>query len=148
MKLFIALCALLAVAVAYDYHQAANSYIPILHSESYHGHDGSFRHGYETANGISVQEQGYVKNAGAGKDHESNVVQGSYSYVNPHGEQVSVSYTADENGFRAHGSHIPTPPPIPKALVEAYAKAGASLLGGHGDVVYSKPLPLAYSHYG
>lgn len=137
--------ALLAVAVAFDYHQVEHKHIPIVHSESFHGHDGSFKHEYESANGISVQEQGYVKNAG-NKDHAANVVHGSYSYVDPHGVPVSVSYSADENGFQAHGSHIPTPPPLPKELVEAYAKAG-SHPESHADVHYSKPEPISYKHY-
>lgn len=125
---FITLSALLAVAFAieykHDYHTVEHKHIPIVHSESFHGHDGSFKHGYQSGNGIQVQEQGYVKNGGA-KEGETNVVHGSYSYVDPHGQQVSVSYTADENGFHASGSHIPTPPPLPKALVDAYAKAGS-----------------------
>ncbi|XP_055533729.1 endocuticle structural glycoprotein SgAbd-2-like [Wyeomyia smithii] len=145
MKLFITLSTLLATVLAIEYHHVEHKHIPIVHSESYHGHDGSFKHGYESGNGISVQEQGYVKNAGAGKDHETNVVHGSYSYVDPHGVPVSVSYTADENGFQAHGSHIPTPPPLPKALVEAYAKAG-SHPDSHSEVQhYSKP--DLYKHY-
>ncbi|XP_065087153.1 cuticle protein CP14.6-like [Ochlerotatus camptorhynchus] len=144
MKLFITLSALLAVAVAVEYHHVEHKHIPIVHSESYHGHDGSFKHGYESANGISVQEQGYVKNNG-GKEN-ANVVHGSYSYVDPHGVPVSVSYTADENGFQAKGSHIPTAPPLPKALVEAYAKAG-SHPESHSDVHYSQPEPASYKHY-
>ncbi|KXJ81755.1 endocuticle structural glycoprotein SgAbd-2 [Aedes albopictus] len=144
MKLFITLSALLAVAVAVEYHHVEHKHIPIVHSESYHGHDGSFKHEYESANGISVQEQGYVKNAGD-KEHATNVVHGSYSYTDPHGVPVSVSYSADENGFQAHGSHIPTAPPLPKALVEAYAKAG-SHPESHAEVHYSKPEPH-YKHY-
>ncbi|XP_053688197.1 endocuticle structural glycoprotein SgAbd-2-like [Sabethes cyaneus] len=148
MKLFIAFSAFLAVAVAvsvaFDYHQLEQKHVPILHSESYHGHDGSFKHSYESGNGISVQEQGFVKNAGAGKDHESNVVQGSYSYVDPHGVPISVKYIADEHGFRAEGAHLPTPPPVPKELVEAYAKA-ASYPSSHGDEYhYSKPEVYKY----
>ncbi|XP_055526787.1 endocuticle structural glycoprotein SgAbd-2-like [Wyeomyia smithii] len=145
MKLFITFFALLAAAMAYDYYQLEQKHVPILHSESYQGQDGSFKHSYESGNGILVQEQGYVKNAGAGKDHESNVVQGSYSYVDPNGAPISVKYFADENGFHAEGAHLPTPPPVPKALVEAYAKA-ASYGGSHGNEFhYSKP--EAYNYY-
>lgn len=60
-----------------------------------------------------MQESGYIKNLGV-KDAETQVAQGSYSYTGPDGIPVSISYTADENGFQAFGSHIPTPVPLPK----------------------------------
>ncbi|XP_055604014.1 endocuticle structural glycoprotein SgAbd-2-like [Uranotaenia lowii] len=144
MKSFIVLSTLLVAAMAVEYHHQEHKHIPIVHSESYHGHDGSFKHGYESANGISVKEQGFVKNSG-NKDHETNVVHGSYSYVDPHGVPVSVSYTADENGFHAEGSHIPTPPPLPKPLVEAYAKAG-SHPKSHDDDHHHHQQPHHYQH--
>ncbi|XP_019548508.3 endocuticle structural glycoprotein SgAbd-2-like [Aedes albopictus] len=125
MKLFIALFALVAlVAAGGDHYEEHKQHIPIVHSELVQSNDGTFKFGYESANGIVAQEAGHVKNFGS-KDHEANFAQGSYSYVDPHGEVVSVSYVADENGFQAHGSHIPTPPPLPKELVEAYAKVGS-----------------------
>lgn len=121
---FIALSALLVVAAAGGEHYVEHKHIPIVHSELIQSNDGNFKYGYESGNGIVVQEEGHVKNFGS-KDHEANVAHGSYSYIDPHGVPVSVSYVADENGFQAHGSHIPTPPPLPKELVEAYAKAGS-----------------------
>lgn len=39
------------------------------------------------------------------------VMQGSYSYTGPDGILYTITYIADENGFRAEGAHIPTPPP-------------------------------------
>jgi hypothetical protein len=73
---------------------------------------------YETGNGIVAQEQGYLKNAGQ-KDLEAQVATGSYSYTGPDGVLYTVTYTADENGFRAEGAHLPTPPPIPEAIARA-----------------------------
>lgn len=48
------------------------------------------------------------------------VAQGSYSYTDPDGNQISVTYTADdEGGFKAQGAHLPTPPPIPANIQKA-----------------------------
>lgn len=48
----------------------------------------------------------------------------SYSYYSPEGELISVTYTADENGFQPQGDHLPTPPPIPEGT---HIKPGFSL---------------------
>merc|ERR1711936_1273814 len=39
------------------------------------------------------------------------LVSGSYSFFTPEGELVEMQYTADENGYHASGSHMPTTPP-------------------------------------
>jgi len=57
------------------------------------------------------------------KSDSSVVRSGSYSYTAADGTPISVSWTADENGFRATGSHLPTPPPVPAELVEAIRTA-------------------------
>ena len=41
---------------------------------------------------------------------------GSYTYTAPDGSIITVTYTADEQGFRAQGAHLPTPPPIPAEI--------------------------------
>lgn len=40
------------------------------------------------------------------------MVQGSYSYTGPDGKVYTVNYIADENGYRAEGAHLPTPPAV------------------------------------
>lgn len=59
---------------------------------------------YETSNGIAAQEEGQLKNAGT--ENEAIAVHGSYSWVAPDGQQYTVHYVADENGFRPEGAHL------------------------------------------
>jgi hypothetical protein len=73
---------------------------------------------YETGNEIVAQENGFVKNFGV-PEQEIQVAQGSYSYTAPDGTRITLSYTADENGFVPVGDHLPTPPPVPEAIQRA-----------------------------
>lgn len=68
---------------------------------------------YATSNGIQQEESGHLKNA------DTSEVHGSYSYTSPEGKQISVNYVADEYGFRPSGEHLPTPPPIPDAILRS-----------------------------
>ncbi|XP_067000859.1 endocuticle structural glycoprotein ABD-4 [Anabrus simplex] len=95
--------------------------------------DGSFNYSYELSNGIRVQESGFVKKdpnvaarSGDADDENSgdiNVAQGSFSYTAPDGTVISLTYTADENGFQPQGDHLPTSPPIPEAIARALSAA-------------------------
>ncbi|XP_013187021.1 endocuticle structural glycoprotein SgAbd-2 [Amyelois transitella] len=114
MKSFVVLSAVLAVAFA----QAQQYTIPIISYQQDSNVDGSYQYSYETGNGIAAQERGYLKNAGI-KDAEAQVAEGSFSYTSPEGVPISLRYTADENGFRPEGAHLPTPPPIPEAIARA-----------------------------
>lgn len=55
---------------------------------------------------------------------------GSYSFTLPDGQHVSVSYTADENGFVAQGSHLPE---IPEAIRKALEENAAAEARGVFD---------------
>ncbi|ETN64585.1 cuticular protein 113, RR-1 family [Anopheles darlingi] len=92
--------------------------IPILRYENVNNGDGSYRFDYATGNGIQHQEEGFLRNLGPEKSEQ--VVSGGYSYTAPDGQQYSVQYKADANGFQPVGDHLPTPPPLPPALQEAY----------------------------
>ncbi|VVC96193.1 unnamed protein product [Leptidea sinapis] len=59
---------------------------------------------FDTSNGMHVKETGQESNG--------SKVKGSYSYIGDDGKIYKISYTADENGFLAHGDHLPTPPPV------------------------------------
>ncbi|XP_046391983.1 endocuticle structural glycoprotein SgAbd-2-like [Ischnura elegans] len=92
---------------------------PILSYTNEHNYDGSYAYSYQTGNGIAANERGFLKNPGT--TLEAQVAQGSYSYTAPDGTPITVNYIADENGFRASGAHLPTPPPIPPAIQRSLA---------------------------
>jgi hypothetical protein len=52
---------------------------------------------YETSDGSKHDEEAELKQIGT---ESSLVVKGSYSYVAPDGQVITVNYTADENGFQ------------------------------------------------
>ncbi|XP_044731287.1 endocuticle structural glycoprotein SgAbd-2-like [Chrysoperla carnea] len=121
-KIIVAVSCLVAFAYCapQQYQQQPQQYttpIPILRQEQEVNPDGSYKWAYETGNGIAAQEQGYLKNPGT--DAEAQVAQGSYSYTGPDGVLYTVTYIADENGFRAEGAHLPTPPPTPPEILKA-----------------------------
>ncbi|XP_055640237.1 probable serine/threonine-protein kinase DDB_G0280133 [Toxorhynchites rutilus septentrionalis] len=98
----------------------ARPFVPITSYNNEISYDGTYSYGYTTGDGQQQQAQGYLKNAGL-KDLEAQSVQGSYSYTSPEGQLITVTYIADENGFRAEGAHLPTPPPIPEAIQKSLA---------------------------
>lgn len=99
-------------------NSANRNQVPITSYNNELSPDGTFAYGYTTGDGQQALAQGYTKNLG-NKDLEAQVVQGAYSYTSPDGTPISVKYLADENGFRAEGLHLPTPPPIPDAIARA-----------------------------
>ncbi|XP_017785752.1 PREDICTED: endocuticle structural glycoprotein SgAbd-2-like [Nicrophorus vespilloides] len=80
--------------------------------------DGSYKYDYETGNGISAQQEGSLKNAG-NKETEAEEVKGSYQYTAPDGTPIKIQYVANEFGFQPKGDHLPTPPPVPAAILKA-----------------------------
>ncbi|XP_057671875.1 GATA zinc finger domain-containing protein 14-like [Diorhabda carinulata] len=71
--------------------------------------DGYYNYLYETENGITAEEEGGEKNDGKS-------AQGSFSYTSPEGEQITIEYTADANGFVPKGSYVPE---IPEAIAKS-----------------------------
>ncbi|XP_034482158.1 pupal cuticle protein Edg-78E-like [Drosophila innubila] len=105
MKFIILTVALLAVAQARP--DAFDAQAETREFKSNVNEDGSYNYQYQTSNGIAQQEQG------VGGQYAS----GSSAYYSPDGELVQLTYTADENGFHPQGAHLPTPPPIPAAIL-------------------------------
>lgn len=60
---------------------------------------------YATSNNIQAEESGELRQGGS--EGQYLVKRGSYSFTGPDGIQYTVTYTADENGFKAEGAHIP-----------------------------------------
>ncbi|XP_031639574.1 cuticle protein CP14.6-like, partial [Contarinia nasturtii] len=53
----------------------------------------------QTSNGISASQQGRLTQARSADQSAAYVVQGQYSYIGADGQQYTVRYVADENGF-------------------------------------------------
>jgi len=66
---------------------------------------GNYNFNFANNDGTSRQESG-----------SQGGIEGSYSFITPEGEEVSIQYVADETGFHATGSHVPQAPPMPPAI--------------------------------
>ncbi|XP_076055209.1 cuticle protein AMP1A-like [Oratosquilla oratoria] len=108
---FVILAALVALAVADKLPVA------VLHDERVAPEVGAYSTDVQLDNGISISESGSPGSAG-----QTNV-QGSYSYVDEHGEEIVVHYSAGEDGFVATGNHLPVPPPAPAHVADLLAIA-------------------------
>ncbi|CAH0558098.1 unnamed protein product [Brassicogethes aeneus] len=117
MKVIVALLAMASLAYCAPQGSVTEP-IPILRQEQEVNFDGSYKYSYETGNGISADESGFLKNAGV-PEQETQVAQGQFQYTSPEGQVIHLTYIADENGFQPIGDHLPTPPPIPPAIQKA-----------------------------
>lgn len=114
-----------AIACAHGFSDPNDARAEITKYQNQINDDGSYQYVYETSNGIAAQE------SGVGGQYAS----GGYSYYSPEGQLIQLSYNADENGFQPQGAHLPTPPPIPDAILRSleyirlhpyYEQAGAA----------------------
>uniref|UniRef100_A0A8D8UCJ2 Endocuticle structural glycoprotein SgAbd-2 n=1 Tax=Cacopsylla melanoneura TaxID=428564 RepID=A0A8D8UCJ2_9HEMI len=100
------------------YAATQDKFIPIVRYENNPpaGPNQAYSFSFETGNGIQVQEQGQAKQVG----NEAPVAaQGASAYTSPEGAPISLQWYADETGFHASGAHLPTPPPIPEAILRS-----------------------------
>jgi len=122
---FLVICAVFGMALAApQVPQQRSKYADIysVRSDVDNKEDGTWTYNYENSDGSRAEQQGFVKQNLGNPDPEQQqiqVIQGSYSYYSPEGSPVSITYTADENGFQAQGDAIPTSPPIPPAIQKA-----------------------------
>lgn len=70
--------------------------------------DRAYHYDFKSENGITRTEDGYLKPVETSK-YPAQVMSGSYSYTGPDGNVYTITYIADENGFRAEGAHLPVP---------------------------------------
>nr|CAI5855071.1 unnamed protein product [Callosobruchus analis] len=86
-----------------------------------------YRYLYETENGILAEEEGHL--AAVGQKDEAMQARGYFTYTGPDNVVYRVEYTSDENGFNPVGEHLPTPPPIPEAILRSleYLRANGQL---------------------
>lgn len=93
---------------AYHYvdHKDAHAQVKSLHSDV--KPDG-FDYGFDTTNGIRAVAHG----------DEHNNVHGEFEWVDPAGKHVVVKYVADENGYHPSSEWLPTPPPVPEAILKS-----------------------------
>ncbi|CAD7083186.1 unnamed protein product [Hermetia illucens] len=103
MKFAVVLAALVAVAIAAPVDDPRAAQIVRLESDNI-GTDG-YKFAYETSDGTSRQEVAQVKNLGS--ENEAIAVQGQFSWIAADGQQYSLKFTADENGFQPEGAHLP-----------------------------------------
>ncbi|KAK9512449.1 hypothetical protein O3M35_000880 [Rhynocoris fuscipes] len=125
---------------AYAGYRPSGPVIPIIsYVNNPNQGDGSYSYSYETGNGIKAQESGH-QSAVAGPEGPGTAAQGGFSYTGPDGVQYSITYTADENGFRPQGAHLPTPPPIPPEILKSLQQQGVGGFGGSSNT-YIAPAP-------
>ncbi|EEZ98926.1 pupal cuticle protein 36 [Tribolium castaneum] len=110
---------------------SANAKIAIVRFDSDNPGDGTYKYSYETENRISHEESGQLKNPGT--DNEISAVQGQFSYTGDDGATYSITYTADENGFRPEGAHLPVAPPIPAEILKSLEQNAADEAAGIVD---------------
>jgi len=89
----------------------------ILRMDSSINNDGSFVYGFETTDPMQQDVAGQLKQIG---EEYGTVMQGSYSFVTPEGQEVTITWTADENGFQATGDAIPVDANSARAAETSY----------------------------
>ncbi|XP_046960945.1 endocuticle structural glycoprotein ABD-5-like isoform X2 [Vanessa cardui] len=96
MKITIFAVAALALACALPQDEPQAQPVQIVKQDSEVNENGySFE--YETSDGTSRQEQGDYKND---TEQQGLSVKGSYKYVAPDGQTISVTFVADKNGYQ------------------------------------------------
>ncbi|KAK4011784.1 hypothetical protein OUZ56_020897 [Daphnia magna] len=143
MKLFV-IAAVLAVAAATNYSPSSyapasykdNKYagITIVSQSDERNLDGSSKWSYAGSD-YTTREESQVQKKLQGTSYDSygkatyedvmgNTNRGSSYWVSPEGQKITLTWTADENGFQPKGDHLPVAPvheyELPVAPVHEY----------------------------
>lgn len=76
--------------------------------DTQYGGGGGFLYTLKTSDGVDIFAWSL-----------DDMIQGKYKYISPEGQEVVVEYVADKDGFRPKGAVLPTPPPIPEAILKS-----------------------------
>ncbi|XP_045446425.1 endocuticle structural glycoprotein ABD-4-like [Melitaea cinxia] len=106
----------LFASVAFAAPQGTPEPIPIVRQDSQINGDGSYQYSFETGNGISADQKGDLKKVG---DVDAIEVHGQFQYPSEDGQNIQLTYVADENGYQPQGAHLPTAPPVPADIQRA-----------------------------
>ncbi|KAF2360214.1 Insect cuticle protein [Trinorchestia longiramus] len=98
--------------------QIFSSVVEILRDDRNGPIDGVYDFAFETADGVSRNEQG----APTGPNG-AVVQQGAWSFTFPDGTPGQFNFIADEGGYRVESPLLPTPPPLPQHAIEQIEKA-------------------------
>ncbi|KAJ8947779.1 hypothetical protein NQ318_017051 [Aromia moschata] len=101
MKLFVAIAALFAVALAAP--QSPKDATILKYESENIGVDG-YHFNVETSDGLVRSEEGTLKTIGT---ETPVVMKGSIKWVAPDGTPYQLDFIADENGFQPTGAHLP-----------------------------------------
>jgi len=122
--------------------------VQILRQELNNDGLGTFNYAYETSDGTSASQKGYLRPPPQGSDEPIQVLEGTFQFYSPEGETFKLDYLADENGFQPSAAHLPTSPPIPEEIARAleiiYRNAGDQRAS---SVSFQAPRPRASSNY-
>ena len=99
---------------------------------------------FESEDGIKVDVSGSQRQVGSKAEERGTVQSGSYSYTAPDGTPITVNWTADENGFKASGAHLPVAPPMPDYVVKMLADLQASGALGRQEPAPMRTKPAYY----
>ncbi|XP_045023637.1 cuticle protein CP14.6-like [Daphnia magna] len=138
MKLFVVAAFLVVAASAAPSDYASPAYraplITITSQSDERNADGSSKWSY-TGSDYTAREESQIQKKFQGTTYDSygraiygdvqgNTNRGSSYWVSPEGEKFTLTWTADENGFRASGKHLPVAPvhvyELPVAPVHVY----------------------------
>ncbi|PSN40116.1 hypothetical protein C0J52_27375 [Blattella germanica] len=104
--LIVLVAATMAIPVPQDVRPGV---VPVLQRTEVRDEAGQFSLSYLSGDGTTFSEQGALKPTADGSDLVL-VKQGSVRYTSPEGLPISLTYVADELGFRPEGSHLPVAP--------------------------------------